>query len=179
MSCVDPATEVINTAVAAMARRFDPDQECPPHAGGSTEVRFLPGADGFPVWATIHDDRCDPLLWVRVVQRYRSTPTEFPAVVEESVQRCATGAFNVLEIAVGVTRCSVMDTDIQHVDWATIADEAAASLDDSWRVQQALCDIRLLQSKSRAVNTANVACAGPEGGYITWAGVAQVQIAKG
>lgn len=170
MSCTDPAVSVIAAAVAALAKWFDPDQPCPPVGGGSTNVRFLPGGEGeLPVW-------CDePLLTVRVLQRYRSSAAIFPGPLEVSVQRCADGAINVIAVELGVARCSVVGREAEPL-WSDIASEASASLDDSWRIQQALCDMRALRSKSRAVSTDSVNPSGPEGGVSMWAGVAYVQV---
>ncbi|MAY48858.1 MAG: hypothetical protein CMH38_03260 [Microbacterium sp.] len=173
MSCIDPANEVVAAAIEALARHFDPDQECPPVGGGSTEVRFIPGDGEIPIWV------CDgPLLTVRVVQRYRSTAAEFPEPLKESVARCASGAFPAVAVELAVTRCSVIGREAKP-SWSKIAAEAGASLDDSWRIEKALCDMRRLRTKSRAVNTDNVTPSGPEGGFLTWAGFAYVQIVKG
>lgn len=169
--CIDPAAHVIDVATVALRDVFDPDSECPPRGGGSTKVRFLTSDDGgLPFW----DGSCkQPFLWLRVQQRYRSTTRDFPAaVVGSSV--CGTGSIRVLAVELGVARCSVAGA--KTPSWDKLHEEALVGLDDSWRIEKALCVmVGRLRAKDRAVGTDSIAPVGPEGDVVGHTGVAYVQ----
>ncbi|WP_307864184.1 hypothetical protein [Mycolicibacterium fortuitum] len=167
--CIDPATEVVAVAMGELRALFDPAGPCPPEGTGTTTVRFFASDGGLPFW----DGMCkEPFLWVRVQQRYRSTTASFPnAFVADN--SCGSGSIRVLALELGVARCSSHEA---KPTWSKLEKEAQVSLDDSWRIENALCRIvRKLRSKSRAVGTDSIAPTGPEGGVMAWTGVVYVQ----
>lgn len=168
-NCVDPATEVVAVAMGALREAFDPAGPCPPDGKGSTTVRFFASDGGLPFW----DSTCkEPFLWVRVQQRYRSTVGNFPSAFVADGS-CGSSSIRVLALELGVARCSSHEA---NPTWAKLEKEAEISLDDSWRIEKALCGIvSRLRSKSRAVGTDSIAPTGPEGGVMAWTGVAYVQ----
>lgn len=172
-ACVDPASEIVTVAMQVLREAYDPDGLCPPDPkyGGSTDVvRFFASDGGLPYW----DANCKaPFLWVRVDRRYRSTPAGFPsATVADSP--CGAGSIRVLAVEVGVARCSTADA---RPSWDKLATEAEIGLDDSWRIETALCGIvARLRTTTRAVATDTIAPVGPEGGVIAWTGMAYIQI---
>jgi hypothetical protein len=170
LECVDTASEVINAFIVAMREAFDPESVCPPDGGGSTDVRFFAG-DAAPAAAwDAHADGAgcsQPFLWVRVVQRYRSKEFPAPMVVTDC------DLPRVMEVEVGVARCAVTD---EQPTWEQYTDEANVSLDDSWRIEKALCRVRgLLNKNDYRVGAGSITPYGPEGGLIAWSGVAFVQ----
>lgn len=175
MSCVDPALAIIDAFTAAMLEAFDPEGDCPPRGGGSTEVRFFAGDGALPDWNPTGRGCDQPLLWVRVDRRYRSRVAEFPAAFVQDDRTCQqAGAVPVLAVEVGVGRCSSMEASPK---WGVLAEEARVSLDDSWRIELVLSRIGCkLRSKTRAVATDSIAPVGPEGGISAWTGMAYVQI---
>lgn len=170
----DAAHEVVNTVMAAVREAFDPASEFPPVGGGSTTVRFF-GGDGLPIeaWDAHADgtDCGDPFLWVRLARRYRTTAFPTPSLAPSPC-----GSPVALVIEVGVGRCAVVGAQPTWEDYET---EAEISLDDSWRVELALCRAAsVLTSSLRADNTAIDAVVpyGPEGGVIAWLGSLYVQL---
>jgi len=166
----DPSTEIVAAHIQAMAEAFDPDSENPPVVG-TTTVRFF-GGDGIPMaaWeAHASGVGCaEPFLWVRLVRRYRSE--EFPA---PAIDLNACGLPRVMEFEVGVGRCAVVDLE---PSWEDYAAEAAISLDDSWRVELALCRIgALVRRMGYTAGTGEISPYGPEGGVVAWTGVSYVQ----
>lgn len=171
---VDPASDVVNVFVRAMKRAFNPDDAVqPPLGGGSTEVRFFAGDGALPSWNP-HGTGCDgPMLWVRVAHRYRSKVGAFPTAYVGDASCTNADVRRALAVEVGVGRCTTMDAS---PDWGTLSEEAEISLDDSWRVEMALCSaMSELRGPQRAVALDTVAPFGPEGGLIAWTGMAYVQ----
>lgn len=171
MSCIDPASEVVNKFVLALQVAFDPESECPPDGGGTTVVRFFAG-DGAPLaaWdAHSQGGECKtPFLWVRVKSRFRSL--HFPAPTVD-VYPCALP--RVLAVEIGVGRCAVVGAEPSWEDYAT---EAEVSLDDSWRIEKALCmAASALRATDHAVSVDTVTPYGPEGGVIAWTAAAYVE----
>lgn len=169
--CIDPASTVIDAFTTALAEAFAADSECPPDAGGSADVRFF-GGDGIPMaaWnAHATGSGCDaPFLWVRVTSRYRTQ--SFPSVAVD-VNSC--GLPKVIAIEIGVGRCA--DTEMDP-DWDDYAAQAEVSLDDSWRIELALCRAAsLLRSEGYTCGSGEILPYGPEGGVMAWTGVAYVQ----
>lgn len=167
----DPASGVVNAFIDALRVVFNPDQVCPPDGGGTTTVRFF-AAEGPPieVW-NAHNNGCrEPFVWVRVVTRYRSLSFPSPAVDSNSC-----GLPRVVVIEVGIARCSVTG---DRVKWTEYAREAEISLDDSWRIEQALCvaATALRDKEFTAVGTDSITPYGPEGGIYAWSALAYVQI---
>lgn len=171
MSCVDPASAIIDAFMAAMREAFDPESSCPPDGGGTTEVRLFAG-DGAPLaaWdAHAQGGECKyPFVWVRAMRRYRSNL--FPAPVIDS-SPCSLP--RVLAVEIGVGRCAVAEADPA---WSAYATEAEISLDDSWRIETALCRVASqLAADNYLVGTDTINPYGPDGGVIAWTAVAYVQ----
>lgn len=172
--CVDPASEIVNAFIRAMKLAFRPDDPyCPPTGGGNTEVRFFAGmAPPTDAWDAHSDggEGCDePFLWVRLMRRYRSN--NFPAP-SASTEACSAPV--VVAVEVGVGRCAVTDAE---PTWEQYAREAEVSLDDSWRIELALCSAAgILRAQSRTVGIDTIEPYGPEGGIIGHTGAAYVQL---
>src|SRR5687767_3156023 len=137
---------ILNQAICAMREAFDPASTYPPLGGGSTVVRAFAG-DATPLAAVdmhINDTECGqaPFLWVRLARRYRSHSFPTPYVGKDG---CA--AQIVAAVEVGVARCAVISTD--QVDWNALAEEAEISLDDSGRIELALCRASALMTERR------------------------------
>lgn len=168
--CTDPASAIINAHIAAMKMVFDPASVCPPDGGGSTTVRFFAG-EGIPMeaWDAHNGDGCDnPFLWVRLLRRYRTREFPSPAL---SADAC--NLPRALAIEIGVGRCAVVESE---PDWDDYAREAEIALDDSWRIEKALCAAAgLLRAESYVVAIDTVAPYGPEGGVLAWTGASYVQ----
>lgn len=169
--CDDPASEIVSIYMAALGEAFAPNSDCPPLGGGSTTVRFF-GGDAIPMAAwdahSQAEDCATPFLWVRVLRRFRTKQFPTPA---SSIESC--GLPRVIALEVGVGRCAVIDME---PDWQAYANEAEVSLDDSWRIELALC-----RAASKTVTLGypagigEVAPYGPEGGVVAWTGDAYVQ----
>lgn len=168
--CHDPASDVVNVFMVAMRQAFDPASACPPVDTGSTTVHFIAG-DGAPP----ADFTCEgPFLWVRVGQRFRATKANFPAAFVGNEDCAASGVIRAVAVEVGAMRCTSMDS---QPDWDTLSDQAEISLDDSWRIERALCAAAgRLRRDGRAVAIDTVAPDGPEGGLLAWTGMAYVQL---
>lgn len=170
--CMDDASAIVDAYVRAMKLVFSPTSECPPVGGGSTDVRFFAGmAPPTDAWDAHSDggEGCDnPFLWVRIMRRYRSLNFPTPTA---SVEACS--APRVLAIEIGVGRCAVTDAE---PEWTQYAHEAEVSLDDSWRIEKALCVAAgILRGDNRPVGIDTIEPYGPEGGIIGWTGAAYIQ----
>lgn len=170
--CTDDASAIVDAYVRAMKLVFSPTSECPPVGGGSTDVRFFAGmAPPTDAWDAHSDggEGCDnPFLWVRIMRRYRSLNFPTPTA---SVEACS--APRVLAIEIGVGRCAVTDAE---PEWTQYAHEAEVSLDDSWRIEKALCVAAgILRGDNRPVGIDTIEPYGPEGGIIGWTGAAYIQ----
>ena len=172
MACAtDPVSDVVQIVMGTLLEVFDPEQECPPTGGGSDTVRLFAG-DGAPLaaWdAHAAGSGCkQPFLWVRAMRRYRSKQFPTPTVaVDCKLDR-------VVPIEIGVGRCAYVP-DGDRVRWSEWADEAAISLSDSWRIEQALCTATArLTDASHAVGTDTLSPYGPEGGVVAWTAVLYV-----
>lgn len=173
--CHDPASDIVDEFLTAMRQAFNPESDCPPDGGGSTEVRFFAGDDARPAALIPVGPKCKtPLLWVRVDHRHRSTAATFPDAFKGNTSGCAGGLFSVLALEVGVGRCVTTEVSPK---FDTTEREATISLDDSWRIDRVLCVAAgRLRSPSRAVATDTVAPFGPDGGVVAWTGLAYVQL---
>lgn len=169
--CEDPASEVINVIMKALKRAFDPEFSCPSDAKVSPTVRFFAG-EGMPLeaWnAHAQATGCDePLLWVRVINRYPSQRFPDPMI---NINPC--GLPEVIALEIGIARCCVVDA---NPSWDEYATEAEQSLDDSWRVKNALCAAMSYLKDDHQVGTDRVEPFGPEGGVLGWAAKAYVQV---
>lgn len=169
----DPVDPVIDHVTAALAEAFDPDSVHPPIGGGSTDVRLLAG-DAIPLamWNAHADGGCgEPFLWVRLARRYRSR--EFP---DTAIAATPCGAPRAVQVEIGVGRCAVLDPE---PSWEQYAAEAEVSLDDSWRVELALCRAAALITGDHTGGSAaidDVIPFGPEGGVLAWSGNLYVQL---
>lgn len=176
----DPASDLVDEFTKAMKAAFNPnDAVQPPDGGGSTDVRFFASDGALPtsVWdpegGLTTGCKSGPLLWVRVDRRYRVKLGQFPSAyvgekscVDEDVRRA-------IAVEVGVARCADMSATPK---WSVLEREAEVSLDDSWRVELALCMASTaLTANGHPVATDVIAPLGPEGGLIAWTGMAYVQ----
>ena len=172
MTCTDPASEIVTAYMGALADLFNPATDCPPIGGGGTTVRFF-GGDAIPMAAweahTSGGEDCDiPFLWVRVIRRFRTSMFPSPDV---SIESCALPRVIALEIGVG--RCAVIDAE---PSWSDYTREAEISLDDSWRIELALCRASsAVRSLGYSAGSGEVAPYGPDGGVVAWMGEAYVQ----
>ena len=164
--CTDPASDLINTITRSLLLAFDPASQCPPLGGGSTTVRFFAG-DGAPLaaWEAHTAGGCDePFLWVRAMRRYRSAAFPNPTIDQSPCPLTV-----VVPVEVGVGRCAVVDL---NPSWEDYAREAEVSMDDSWRIERAVCHAAgALAAAGGQVGTDTIAPYGPEGGIIAWTGV--------
>lgn len=171
-SCTDPAQEIVDAYLTALVEVFDPLSECPPLGGGGAVVRFF-GGDAIPMAAwNAHsnggDDCNAPFLWLRVLRRYRTNT--FP---DQSIGIESCSLPRVIAMELGVGRCAVIDLD---PTWDQYAAEAAISLDDSWRIEMALCrGAAWVRQLGYSAGSGEVSPYGPEGGVIAWTGEAYAQ----
>jgi hypothetical protein len=167
----DEASNVVNTFIAGMLAAFNPsDAVMPPLGGGSLTVRFLAGDVVAMELFDAHTDQagCDePFLWVRVSRRFRTT--SFPSP-ETGPAACPLP--RVITVEIGVGRCAKLSAE---VNWTDIESEAEISLDDSWRIELALCHIiTAFKEQNRLISVAEIVPIGPEGGVLGWAATANV-----
>ncbi|OMB79283.1 hypothetical protein [Mycolicibacterium conceptionense] len=173
----DPASDIVNVFITAMKAAFNPDDKVqPPLGGGATDVRFFASDGALPtaVWdpETGLNISCkSPFLWVRVDRRFRSRQQEFPAVYVGDKDCKAADVVRGVAVEVGVARCADMS---ERPKWSVLEREAEVSLDDSWRVEMALCMAAGALKANHAVATDTIAPLGPEGGLIAWTGMAYV-----
>lgn len=162
---------ILNKIICAMREVFDPASSYPPLGGGSTVVRAFAG-DATPMAAVdfhVNETGCgnDPFLWVRLARRYRSQTFPQPYVGPDG---CA--AQVVVAVEVGVARCAVIETG-DGPDWDALANEAEISLDDSGRIELALCRASALMKSANCSDMQAVDAVvpyGPDGGVIAWTG---------
>ena len=170
----DPAVRAVGIVMGALADAYSPTSSFPPTAGTS-EVRFFAGeGPATAVWnphtGDLEQFGCDhPFLWVRVARRYRTT--SLPAVTT-SADTC--GKPRVIAVEVGVARCAVIDL---QPTWDDYENEAVASLEDSWRIETALCAAaKRLNADGYPTATDEIVPTGPEGGIVAWSGMIFVQL---
>jgi acetylornithine deacetylase/succinyl-diaminopimelate desuccinylase-like protein len=177
----DPAEDVIVHLIKAMRAKFTPTSSTPPRGGGSHHVRFL-AADAVPLAAwDAHAEGCgcaEPFLWVRLIQRYRTTTNSFPAPFI-GVSNC--GAQRALEIEVGIARCAAITENGEAPEFKTLDEEAMVALDDSRRLDAAMCAaMKCATDADSALKTAvgPVIPWGPSGGVIAHVGTVWAQIIR-
>lgn len=171
----DHAATVIGLAVAQLRRFFTPEQQVPPLGGGTDTVNIVAGEVASPPpWVGVRDDDdtscddCGPYLWVRLVRRWRTE--EFPT--EATAGGC--GLQPAITIEAGIARCHPFDPSP-----ADLEEIAMVQLDDSWRIDRALCAaMREAESKGVVANTGLGAGEpfGPEGLVIAWLQTAHAQL---
>lgn len=170
IDCTDHLSEVIDVVIVYLKKVFAPDAACAVVGGGSTIVRLF-ACETTPLasWdANAENDACaEPFLWVRLAQRYRSK--NFP---EPMIDTKPCSGERVAELEIGVGRCTSLEA---QTDWAAIAQETEVSIDDSWRIETALCAAaaKLSQDGHNAA-TDTVVPYGPEGGITAWSGIIYV-----
>src|SRR5690606_21232482 len=170
-----PVSCVINGTICALREAFSPESAVPPLGGGTSKVRVFAG-DAAPLAAwDAHRDDCEcnePFLWVRLMRRYRSQTFPQPYVGPDP---CPVPI--VVAVEIGVGRCAAMS--IEGCSWESYESEAEISLDDSWRIELALCRAVALLKKERCsdlVATDAVIPYGPEGGVVAWIGTLYAQV---
>lgn len=176
--CADPVSPIVNAFVTVMLEAFDPASVCPPDGGGSTDVRFFAG-DAAPLAAfqayTSTTNCGSPFLWVRVVKRYRLSSFtsrrrgDFPSA---AVDANPCGAPRAVQLEIGVARCALADP---QPSWQEYADEAEVSLDDSWRLERALCSVQGTLRENYDLGIDAILPQGPEGGVMAWTAFAYAQ----
>lgn len=170
----DPVSDVVDAFLRAMKAAFNPaDSIAPPLGGGSTDVRFFAGDGALPgsLIPSGSGRKCPPLLWVRVDRRYRYQAGRFPAAYVGDAP--CKDSLRAVAIEVGIGRCSTMEAS---PTWSQLEREAEIALDDSWRIELALCAAEAeLRGPKRVFATDTVAPVGPEGGITAWTGMAYVQ----
>lgn len=171
MLAVDPAAEIVSQFVTSLRLAFNPnDSVAPPTGGGSVNVWTFAGDGALPDAAPCSRE---PFLWVRLDRRYRVRGRDFPAAYVGLIDCASSDIRRAVAIEIGVARCTTMDAKPNRT---VLEDEATIGLDDSWRVDLALCMASdALTSIGHAVATDTVAPVGPEGGLIAWTGMAYVQ----
>jgi hypothetical protein len=173
----DGADCIINKVICALKEAFSPTSSQPPIGGGTERVRVFAG-EAAPLSAVdMHLDECgcgnDPFVWVRLVRRYRTQSFPQPYVGD-----AACGAPIAIAVEVGIARCAVVFTE-GGCDWTAYESEAEVSLDDSARIELALCRAASLMKASNcsdAVALDAVVPFGPEGGVIAWVGTLYARV---
>ncbi|AVO21327.1 hypothetical protein PBI_MEGABEAR_17 [Mycobacterium phage Megabear] len=169
---VDPAVAIVDEFIAGMRKAFKPDDAvAPPIGGGSVDVWTFAGDGALPDASVCK--KGEPFLWVRLDRRYRVRESQFPSAFV-GVEKCAVPDIQrAVAIEVGVARCTTMDARPKR---SVLEDEATIGIDDSWRVDLALCIAeKALRKAGHAVAVDTVAPMGPEGGLVAWSGMAYVQ----
>ncbi|MGI5216261.1 hypothetical protein [Nocardia sp. CA-290969] len=170
----DTAIVVVGLMAEAMKRAFTNGQTTPPFGGGTDTVRFFAG-DTMPlaVWnGYASGGNCgDPLAWVRVVRRFRTT--QLPEERRDQKSECT--ETKALTVEAGIMRCAVTEPE---PDWDALEKEALAALDDSVRIDQALVWAMADIEEKVALSTMIAAGEpyGPEGGVIAWTQWAHIQL---
>lgn len=167
----DPLQAVISDVQAALLSAFNPASEFPPDGGGSITCRVVAGdAVSLELWdAHAQGSDCaEPFLWVRVMRRFRAKTFPTPILATD----CATQ--RVVELEIGVARCTKLSAE---PDWDELAEEAEISLDDSFRIEVALCRaMAALTDHGRTVSTGTITPYGPDGGVVAWNGTLFVSL---
>lgn len=169
---------VLNNIICALRETFTPNSSHPPLGGGSERVRVFAGAAPPLAAVDMHleDEGCgcggEPFIWVRLMRRYRSKAFPQPYVGGDP---CSLPVVAAVEI--GVARCAAVFNP--ECDWTAYEQEAEISLDDSRRIEFAMCRATALLKGSRCsdmVATDMVVPFGPEGGVIAWVGTLYVRV---
>lgn len=172
MTCFDAAKVVVDVFMTALASQYSSKGPCPPSTPVDTVHFFAGGHDVVPM----PNEGCsDPLLWVRVTQRYLSKyDSSFPDAFVSS-KDCRTVTIRVIDIELGVSRLTCLESN--YIDFDILNAEARESLDDSWRIQNALtCGADTLSQNNKKVAIDTIVPLGPVGGVVSWAGLAHAQI---
>lgn len=173
----DPANCVINTTASVLKLFFDPSGDQPPIGGGTALVRLFAG-EALPIqaWDFFRGDGegCDePFVWVRLMRRYRTRDFPTPYVGGEPCPMPV-----VIAVEVGVARCAAISTGAD-CDWSCFENEAEISVDDSMRIERALCYAAgklTADLCSPLIGLDAILPYGPEGGVIAWTGILYAQL---
>lgn len=173
----DGADCIVAAAMQAMREAFTPDSTYPPLGGGTDRVRFFAG-QAAPISAFdfhVNDPDCGcskPFVWVRLTQRYRSDIFPTPWLGDAPCDKP-----HVVVIEIGVARCSALVQP--NCDWSAYESEAEISMDDSRRIEIALCRARALMAASRCSDMVafdTITPVGPEGGVMSWMGILYARV---
>jgi len=165
----DGAECIVNAAMQAMREAFTPNSSYPPLGGGTDKVRFFAG-EAPPIEAFdfhVNDPDCGctaPMVWVRLARRYRSKDFPTPWVGEAPCDQP-----HVVAVEIGIARCAALVNP--ECDWTAYESEAEISMDDSRRIEIALCRARTLMKASEcsdAVAFDAITPFGPQGGVMAW-----------
>lgn len=170
----DGAECIINSVLCAMREVFSPSSSYPPVGGGSETVAFF-ACEATPLSAVDLQGCNTPFLWVRLMRRYRSETFPAPYV---GGANCALQ--EVIALEVGVARCALtLDENGNPPSLADYAREAEISLDDSWRIQRAMCRAVTLMRKNECsdMGAQDVTMPyGPDGGIVAWIGTLYARV---
>jgi hypothetical protein len=161
---------ILNAAICAMREAFSATSTYPPIGGGTNDVRLVAGDGAAMAAVDVHINECEcgkePFLWVRLVRRYRSRVFPQPFVGADG---CGTPV--VVAVEVGVVRCAILNPN--GPTWKELADEAEISLDDSGRIELALCRAATIMREKNCSDLQgfdSIVPTGPEGGVVGWIG---------
>lgn len=161
----DPAVAVVTTVMDTLAEAFATP------TGPAPVVRFFAG-DGpaLAAWDSHASGGCvDPFIWVLAQRRYRSQTFPAPTI---DTNPCA--LTRVLQVQIGVGRCVNVD---EVPNWDAMESEAARSLADSYRIEQALCRAaKALSDEGAQTGVDTLLPYGPEGGIAAWTGAIYVSL---
>lgn len=170
----DRVISLVGLVVEHLRTAFNPGQLHPPLGGGTAHVRFFAG-DTIPTAAwNAHSQSCgcgEPMLWVRVVRRWRTT--QFP---NEFVGAAPCGTPRAVTIEAGIMRCAITEPEPA---WDDYEQEAMVAVDDSWRLDAALKRAMQCAETEHVANQTALAAGepfGPEGGILAWAQHAHAEL---
>lgn len=175
---VDGVDCILNNVICALREVFSPHSSQPPIGGGTERVRVFAG-EAAPLSAVdMHLDECgcgnDPFLWVRLMRRYPSDLDRFPST---NIGDNPCGNIMAVAVEVGIARCAAVFQE--NCDWTAYESEAEISLDDSWRIELALCRATAMLKQSQCSDATSIDAIipyGPEGGIIAWTGTLYVRV---
>lgn len=179
----DKAVPVLGLVVDHLTEWFRPDQEVPPLGGGTENVWVLAGETVVPPpWLVGGDedepgcDGCGPYLWVRLARSWRTgTATRGQAsTFPDEAASAGCGSRRAITIEVGIARCHPLDGELEEL-WR----EATIQWDDSWRIDNALCNALAAAEKVRAATETTIGAGepfGPQGMVTGWLQTANAQL---
>lgn len=172
----DTAVTVIGLAVTRMRAFFAPDSALPPLGGGTDTVHILAGdAVIAPEWVASNDGscaKCGPYLWVRLVRRWRSGQSQNQTASAAVIGKCNTRRG--ITIEAGIARCHPYEATPEELEQI-----ALVQLDDSWRIDNALCAAMTDAEAANAATDTGLGPGepfGPEGLLLLWTQVAYAQL---
>lgn len=161
----NPLVEAVVAAQSAALAAFNPDDTVAPPRGGGTKICRVTAGDAtaMELWdAHAAGDGCGtPFLWVRVRRTYPSD--NFPSPTIDTTP-CTLP--HVAELEVGIGRC--IHIPDPTTDWKEVAEDAANSIDDAWRLRKAACVFRGILDPERTTGVGPVNPIGPQGGIVGW-----------